>query len=406
MNLVFHGAEHSRFAHSIGAAHLAARIFDAVAQNTPDELDSTRVERDREDTILAALLHDVGHGPFSHTLEEITNAIGVEFHHEEMTTRILEEEDSDVATVLRSYDPELPARLVPFIDKRRRDKEKPLWFHAIASSQLDADRLDYLVRDAYMAGIRTHSLDVNRLIGALGVKDNEIVVDARARDVVDNYLLALDHMYASAYYHHTNRSASFLLTSILRRAADLWQDDADLQQDIFPPFMAGKNPLLEILMSGRDVSLSAYQQLDDAMVSVHLTLWRDAKDDILRGLVDDLNNRRLPKSVAAPPQNISISKLRRIEQSAKDMFAAGCPGKDSKYFIHLDLPTRLTYTSGSWAEGYADSIKLVKADGTVMALEEDRLSVVNVLNNRKPYPSIILPPEMRDTVIALMKEKS
>jgi uncharacterized protein len=221
MNLVFHGVEHTRFAHSMGVAHVAGRMFDTIIRNTPEAIDMATRERDREDTVLAALLHDVGHGPFSHTLEEITATIDVRFHHEAMTARILAEEGSDIYACLQAYDPALPERLVPFVDKHRRDPTSPKWYHAIVSSQLDADRLDYLIRDAYMAGIRTHSFDLERLIGALGAKGHEIVVDARARDIVDSYLLALDHMYASAYYHHTNRAASFLLTALLRRAVDV-----------------------------------------------------------------------------------------------------------------------------------------------------------------------------------------
>lgn len=407
MNLVFHGAEHSRFAHSVGAAHIAAAIFDAIVQNTPAEAGAgaPRHVQQREDTILAALLHDVGHGPFSHTLEEITKAIGVDFHHEEMTTRLLTEESSDLAQVLRRYDPELPARLVPFIDKSKRDREKPLWFHAIASSQLDADRLDYLLRDAYMAGIRTHSLDLRRLVGALGVKNGEIVVDARARDVVDSYLLALDHMYASAYYHHTNRAASFLLTSILRRAYDLGQD-ASIRARLFPPLADDLSPLWEVFARGLRIPLPLYQLLDEALVWTHLTLWRGASDPILRGLVDDLHNRRLPKTVTAPTESISKTRLARVEKRAKELFSAAYPDRPPEYYICLDIPTRRTYTSSTWNEGFADSIKLVRTDGEIMALEQDPLSVVKVLNDRKPYPSIIVPLDMRDVVVALMKEQS
>lgn len=406
MNLVFHGAEHSRFAHSVGASCVAAAMFDAITRNSPETPPLDEREREREDTILATLLHDVGHGPFSHTLEEITDALGVAFHHEEMTTRILTEPGSAVAKLLAEYDPELPGRLVPFIDKKKRDKAKPRWNHAIVSSQLDADRLDYLQRDAYMAGIRTHTFDLKRLIGALGVRDNEMVVDARARDVVDSYLLALDHMYASAYYHHTNRSASFLITSILRRAVDFAQERANALPQLFPPLVDGVNPLWELLRQGKELSLQTYQQLDDALVWFHITLWRAVEDPTLSGLVDDLHHRRLPKSIAAPPQKISRIRLQQLEAHVRDAFKREHPTLDPAYFIKLDVPTRRTYTASNWNEGYADSIKLATVDGRVTALEEDPLSLVKLLDARKLYPSIIVPSSMRDYVVSMMKEPS
>src|SRR5262245_59354376 len=122
LNLVFHGAEHSRFAHAMGVAWVAGKIFDAAYQNTADASVCMDREREREDTILAALLHDVGHGPFSHTLEDILKSLSVKFDHEEMTKRILVEEGSEIAAVLGKRS----ARLVPFIDKKLREPSR--WF--------------------------------------------------------------------------------------------------------------------------------------------------------------------------------------------------------------------------------------------------------------------------------------
>ena len=406
MSLVFHGAEHSRFAHSIGAAHVAGLMFDTVVRNTPDtvEQDPESLRRDREDTILATLLHDIGHGPFSHTLEEIAKASQLDFHHETMTVRILEEKDSEICAILAEGDPARPARLAAFIDKTRRDREAPRWYHSIASSQLDADRLDYLIRDAYLAGIRTHSFDLMRLIGALGVRDREIVVDARARDIVDSYLLALDHMYASAYYHHTNRAASFLLTAILRRAVDLARATAAERTSLFPPISSGRlNPLWSLFEQGSALPLRAYQDLDEALVWTHIMIWGHAADPTLSGLVADLNHRRLPKSLIAPTDKITKPQLKAIQLNANQEFQRRHPGTDPTYFIGLDSPSRKTYTKGSWDDEYAGSIKLCGVDGKPTALEKDPLSLVNVLDERKLYPSIIVPHDMRDFVLSLMK---
>ena len=406
MNLVFHGAEHSRLAHSLGAAHVAGLMFDTIVRNTPDavEQDRGRLQRDREDTILATLLHDVGHGPFSHTLEDIAEANSIEFKHEKMTVRILEEEGSDIYAILSEHDTSLPGRLVAFIDKRRRDQENPLWYHSIVSSQLDADRLDYLMRDAYLAGIRTHSFDLTRLIGALGVRKREVVVDSRARDIVDSYLLALDHMYASAYYHHTNRTASFLLTAIIRRAVDLARASDNARPALFPPIFGDAiNPLWSLFEQGAQIPLRTYQDLDEALIWTHIMVWSYSPDPILSGLVADLNHRRLPKSLIVPVHSVNKIRLNAIEKQAKIEFSKSHPTSDPSYFIGIDCPVRKTYTKDAWDDESIAPIKLCRLDDDATALESDPLSLVHVLDARKLYPSIIVPPDMRDSVISMMK---
>ncbi|MBC8133688.1 MAG: HD domain-containing protein, partial [Deltaproteobacteria bacterium] len=153
MNLVFHGAEHSRFTHSMGAAHVAGMMLESAAENSGFKVSVAACE----ETVLAALLHDVGHGPFSHSLEEI---IGAGFAHERMTVRILTAPESEIHRLLAAYDPGLPDRLRAFIEHAPPGTPaRHHWTHEIVSSQLDADRLDYLARDALMAGIRTHAFD-------------------------------------------------------------------------------------------------------------------------------------------------------------------------------------------------------------------------------------------------------
>jgi len=252
LNLVFHGAEHSRFSHSMGVAWVASKIFDTAYRNTADPSVCENREQDREDTILAALLHDVGHGPFSHTLEDILKSLSVpvKLDHEEMTRRILVEDGSEIARVLG----ERGARLVPFIDKSMREPNK--WLYSIVSSALDADRLDYLLRDSTMAGVWTNHFDLGRLIEALGIKNDEIVIDVRARDVVENYLLAMEQMYASVYYHHTNRAASFLLRSVVARAVDVARADKSQQTNLFPARCGDIDPLWQTVNKGQTVPLA------------------------------------------------------------------------------------------------------------------------------------------------------
>ncbi|MRG95724.1 HD domain-containing protein [Polyangium spumosum] len=394
LNLVFHGAEHSRFAHAMGVAWVAGKIFDAAFRNTRNRSLCMDRKQDREDTVLAALLHDVGHGPFSHTLEDILKSLSVKFDHEDMTKRILVEEGSEIATVLG----ERGRRLVPFIDKKQRDPSR--WFYDIVSSALDADRLDYLLRDSTMAGVWSNRFDIGRLIDALGVKDDELVVDARARDVVESYLLAMEQMYASVYYHHTNRAASFLLRAVVARAVDVARADARQKNKLFPRRDGQDDPLWQTVEKGTAVPLSVYEALDENHVWSLISLWTSAADSILAELAKALKTRKLPKAVVfrkvmtLPPKALS-----KLEIKAKEFFARARPGVDSKYYIGEDKPERKAYTGGTHEEGYVGSIKLIHPDGRTEAIEETDRTIAKVLKDKAAYPSLIVPKVIRRDVL-------
>jgi HD superfamily phosphohydrolase len=393
LNLVFHGAEHSRFSHAMGVAWVASKIFDAACRNTADASVCESPEQDREDTILAALLHDVGHGPFSHTLEEILKSLSVSFDHEEMTKRILVEEGSDIARALG----ERRERLVPFIDKAKRDPNK--WFYSVVSSWLDADRLDYLLRDSTMAGVWTNRFDLGRLVEALGIKNDEIVVDARARDIVENYLLAMEQMYASVYYHHTNRAASFLLRAVVTRAVDVARADTAQKNTIFPKRGEQDDPLWQTVEKGEKVPLTVYEALDESHVWSLISLWTCASDPTLAELATALKQRTLPKAVIIRKNtNLPPKALTTLEQKAKAMFKEARPESDPKYYIYSDKPERKAYKGGSYEEGYAGSIKLIYADGRTIPIEETERTIATILKDKVAYPSLIVPEAIRAQV--------
>jgi uncharacterized protein len=394
LNLVFHGAEHSRFAHAMGAAWVAGKIFDAAHRNTADSSVCVNPEQEREDTVLAALLHDVGHGPFSHTLEEIFKSLSVKFHHEEMTKRILVETGSEIADLLG----ERGERLVPFIDKKRRAPNR--WYYDIVSSALDADRLDYLLRDATMTGVWTHRFDLDRLVDALGIKDDALVVDARARDVVEKYLLAMEQMYALVYYHHTNRAASFLLRAVITRAVDIARSDAAEGSKVFPPRGGQDDPLWMTVAKGNDVPLRVYMALDENHVWSLISLWADAADPILAELATALLRRSLPKVVVfRKVTSLPPNALQKLEAKAKELFAVARPGVDPKYFICEDKPERKAYTGGAHEEGYVGSIKLIHPGGRTEPIEETDRTIAKVLKDKVAYPSLIVPEVIRGGVL-------
>jgi HD superfamily phosphohydrolase len=183
-NLVFHGAEHTRFTHSIGVGYLAEVMHDRICRNMGEQQD----DGTKLSTVVAALIHDLGHGPFSHTMEEILAENGVAFDHEKMTLRYILEQDSEVHRLIRTVDAELPQRLAKFFDKTLRDEDH--WSYKIVSSQLDADRLDYLHRDALFAGIRGHGFDLERILDLLSHHDGKSIgVERGALEAIERILL-------------------------------------------------------------------------------------------------------------------------------------------------------------------------------------------------------------------------
>lgn len=402
MNLVFHGAEHSRFAHSMGAAHVAGMMVDAAATNSGLGVSAA----EREEIVLAALLHDVGHGPFSHSMEEI---IGPSFKHERMSVRIFEAPESEIHRLLVAYRPELPRRLCAFIEHaptRSPDRSSERsWRHDIVSSQLDADRLDYLARDGLMAGIRSHAFDLRRLVRSLVVIDDHLVVDARAQDNVEAFLLALDQMYGTAYYHKTVRAASLLLEAIIRRALRLARESPARAAALFPPGprrgsdLSRPDPFHALLEQGDQVPLDDYVRLDEAYVMSLLADWRNAADPALAELVTCFKTRRFPKMVRLPLESRSMSRAdwQAAAEVAHQIFSRRFADRDSQDHVHFDEPGRLSYKLYS-AAGTAKPIRITTASGGSRPIESDPRSIANNLSLRLYFPRLFVPEAIREEV--------
>ena len=400
LNLVFHGAEHSRFAHSLGAAHLAGRMYDAACKNSSRTIDLD----ERRLVVLAGLLHDVGHGPFSHLLEEVLGKR--HFHHETLTTRIIGDDDSPISRHLRTYDPELPDKLLPFVDYAKRIHNH--WYYDLVSSQIDADRLDYTARDAMMAGIVSHRFDRDRLIGALYVwrddsaaseaaNDEELVVDDRAFDIVENYLFALHNLYRSVYFHHTVRAVSWLLNAAIRRARDLARTGEDHRQKLFPEVGGQRDPLWALMEDGNRVSLSTYAQLDEPHVWSLIRRWRTAEDATLADLCNRLKQRRYPKAIELPND---ASKLVQLIDHAKKHTRELHPNLDVDSYVHIDRIDRTTYTPYRWTvENHRDSgekpILLLSKSGEKRPIEHEAAATLKLLDTRFEIERLLVLEEVR-----------
>src|SRR5437762_10650322 len=202
----YQGAEHSRFTHSLGALHLMTRILD--------QLSNRIAPADRTAARAAALLHDIGHGPFSHAMEKV---LGV--HHEQMTMLAVTSPETALNATLKSFSDEMPRRVASIID----GTFKPAALAQLVSSQLDVDRMDYLLRDTLMTGAKYGLFDLEWIINALQIDEGEdrIFVAARGVFAVEEYLQARYYMFRQVYFHRTLRSAEAVLRSALRRALEL-----------------------------------------------------------------------------------------------------------------------------------------------------------------------------------------
>lgn len=291
--MTFHGAEHTRFAHSLGAYETMRRVLSHLER----ECGWPVAKRDRQLGLCAALLHDVGHGPFSHTFESV---LGI--HHEAWTYRILLE-DPALRDTLSEVDSDFAYDVVSIL---KNDGRFPA-FEALVSSQLDVDRMDYMLRDAMATGVSYGQFELARLIRSLTLADGRIFVKRSSLHTVEQYLLARYFMYVQVYLHPVTVGSDVLVEKILTRATDLLRAGATVP---IPP------ALEEVLTSG-ETSVESYLRLDESVLLYAFHLWADAKDDILKDLANRFLNRRLFAPVIR--DELSVSEWASLRTTAKAM---------------------------------------------------------------------------------------
>lgn len=270
----YQGAEHSRFTHSLGALHLATRTLDKLKTKYAISVETQTAVR------CAALLHDIGHGAFSHVIETILN-----FHHEQFTIEAVLSDETEVGQVLRDFSNDLPENVAAII----RGDFRPMALAQLVSSQLDVDRMDYLLRDSLMTGAKYGIYDLEWIIKSLEIdeENDRLYVAARGIYAVEDYLQARYYMFRQVYFHRTLRAAEAILKALLRRALQLFAEGKSI--------WFARNTPFEKILKGEKLSLKEHLALDDSDVMFHIKQWQTSDDAILSDLAKRFLNRRLFK---------------------------------------------------------------------------------------------------------------
>lgn len=356
-NLVYPGALHTRFHHAMGAMHLMGQAIEEIRSKGHEITDD-----EAKAVTIAILLHDIGHGPFSHALEHsIVNNVNHEDISQLFMSRLNEEFKGELTLAIKIF----------------QNKYHKNFLHQLVSSQLDMDRLDYLKRDSFFTGVSEGVISSDRIIKMLNVANDQLAVEAKGIYSIEKFLIARRLMYWQVYLHKTVLSAENLLVNILKRAKELAQKKADL-------FCT---PALKIFLykqySKKDFKddpklLDAFAILDDYDIMTSIKVWTSHKDPVLSMLCTQLVNRRLLK---VEMQNLPFkeAKIRQIKNDVKKRFKVN--DKDVNYFVF----------SGTVAnDAYRDDkigINILFKDGTTadVAKASDQLNIDVLAKTVKKY---------------------
>lgn len=333
--LVYPGATHTRWAHSLGAYHLMREAFRSLKEKGVFVFDV-----EEEGAEIAILLHDIGHGPFSHVLE---HTLIEHLSHEEITRalmrRLNREFGGALGMAIQIYSDEYPKRFL----------------HQLICSQLDTDRLDYLCRDSFYTGVREGNIGAARLIKMLSVADDRLVVEGKGLYSVENYLMARRLMYWQVYLHKTAVAAEEMLRAALERAKELTRGGVRLFA----------SPQLEYFLRS-EVQTSHFEEdeecinhflnLNDSDILCALGVWQHSEDAVLSALAGGFVNRRLFKADIFEG-NVSGEALDDCrEQVAAQLHI---PLEATRYFVRRRFVSKEMYSAN------AEGIKLQMPDGAI-----------------------------------------
>lgn len=307
---VYHTAEHSRFAHSLGVYEIVRRMVNEI-----EALRMRLSDYEKLTVMLAGLLHDIGHGPFSHAFEAVTA-----IRHEDYTCRIILG-DSEIHQILQRTDSSLSKDVADIIKGVHRND----LLNQIVSGQLDADRMDYLLRDAYFTGTSYGHFDIERIIRTIRIIDQRITVKESGLHSVEDYIMARYHMYWQVYLHPSARSYEGLLVKAFQRMKDIYQKDPDSLASV---------EMLVPFLTEQEASVQELFVLDEAAAYYGLSLLREHPDLIL----SDLARRILDRDLFAYQTINDDTQTDAIKQKA------AAAGFVSEYYVFTDKASQALYS--------------------------------------------------------------
>ena len=273
LSLIFPGATHTRFHHAIGAMHLMFNALEILKQK------GVKISTEEEKgAMLAVLLHDVGHGPFSHALE---NILMDNWHHEKLSLLLMEQLNEE-------FSGELTIAIQMFQGKYHRK-----FFNQLISSQLDVDRLDYLKRDSFYTGVSEGNINTQRILSTLNVLDDELVLDEKGIYSIEHYLVARMFMYWQVYYHKAAVLAENLLIKIMNRAKTLVSQNMKVEASENLKYFLYRESSTE----ATEEDIARFMELDDTDVLQAIKSWKNHEDFVLSYLCKTVINRKFPKII-------------------------------------------------------------------------------------------------------------
>ncbi len=337
---VYPGATHTRFHHALGALNLTIQAVETLQRKGVHITDE-----EKEGVSLAILLHDIGHGPYSHTLE---HTLIQEVHHEAISLQIMERMN-------REFNGKLSIAIEIF---KGTYTQKP-FLGQLISGQLDMDRLDYLLRDSFYTGVSEGIVGADRIIHMLNVKDGNLVVEEKGIYSVEKFLVARRLMYWQVYLHKTVIAADAMLVSILQRARQLAKEGSTL---------GTYHPLMHFLFKDinasnfDDEALDLFLALDDIDILSSVKQWQFHEDKILSILCNRLLKRQLPK-IKIGLEPIGTDMLNLVQQQAASMFGISEESAE-EFFIKRGILENHAYKT----EG--GGIRILRKDGRIQDVAE------------------------------------
>lgn len=381
-SVAFPGAEHTRFAHAVGSAHVMKRLLERLRQIHGELPFWQQVTTDRaQDALAAALLHDVGHGPLSHLFED---AIPGAVHHEEWTERIVLDPSTGVNRELVAIDPHMPERVAALV---RGEHPLPYLARAV-SGTLDVDRCDYLLRDAHSTGVRYGIYDLDWLLRSLRFAPHAndaapgLAIDgAKGLPAIEAFILGRLFMFQQVYLHKATRSAEWMVRTVLRRASAVIAEGTRLP---------GTPRAIELSAHGAPPTLGDYLELDDAVLAVAMRGWEDGPDAALADLSRRVRSRGLFKTYELFGEQALPEGRALAHETARAI--AKARGFDPDLYVGLDVAADTPFG------GEADPLMVVFSKGPARPLSDVSFLLARLAGQVLSRVRLVFAPELREQI--------